>query len=114
MKTMETSTQNGLEKIFWALYDLLYKLITETPFTLILLCLLIFVYYYFKKLFINKYIKSKPKSALPSIIEIYFYDTSSNWNILRAFFRLIQFLAILFLFLYVLRLVGFKLPSGII
>jgi len=111
---MDTSSQNGLEKIFLALYDLLYKLITETPITLILLCLLIFAYYFFKKRLINKYIKSKPKSALPSIIEIYFYDTSSKWNILRSFFRLIQFLIILFLFLHVLQLIGFKLPSGII
>jgi len=111
---MGATNQNPIAKIFSAIYVIVSRMVTETPITFLVLCVLVLGFYYLKYRLINKYIKSKPIFSLPGILQTYFYNTTETWRWVRFFSRLIQFCLILLLFIYTLSTLGFKIPNGII
>jgi len=109
---MEATAQNPIEKIISTMYRLFYRMVFEAPLTFIILLLLLAGFYILKHVMVERYIKSKPRTNLPSFIQDYFYSTSSNWPIYRFIFGLVQFCFVTLFTLYILSLLGLKVPEG--
>ena len=109
----------GLEQVLNSLWKLLVMLVTQTPFTLIAIVVLVGVYYYFRLKFFYRLKNSKKIESFPYWLQFIFdklmssRSKTSNSSIFQTILKLIEFCVIVFLAIALLKIVGFKIPEGI-
>ena len=113
-ETNKESSNNSYQNLFNEIKGLFSTLISKAPYTFICLILLLIAYYIGTRKLFSKYLKiTQNQSLIFLYIKKISTDETSEHNLERFFFRLVEFILMLFLLLALLRSVGFPIPPGI-
>jgi hypothetical protein len=112
------SKPRGFEQILTAFWKLISSLVKEAPATLFVLAILLFLYYRTRMILLVRLRMSGKIKKWPYSIQ-YFFEVlwlergKHEVAIVVLFLKVVEFSAITVLILYLLELIGLKIPEGI-